>query len=621
MKQNLQAKMPLLCSVIINPDDVLEDELVEFLKKKGKFAPMNMTKKKEFMNRLLQFKSDLKANGLAYDALHSTALSEGIKNILPDTKSDISRMSNDDLSKLVAQILPILQSIRIFLLDQHKHETQAKNISLRTSTNQQKLQNPILGVLESSDDLFRKLKDGVIAIKTEASFGGVKAVTLTPAQIQRSWDQSRVSKQNHLQHCPKCGHKSTNVPIENDGIQAYNKEKAEEYKTDIQLWDAYQQRLNKGEQNARKPRHLSRRPYRMREPKAPIIQCMCMKSYCLGAFEDGTKTCPIRCLQDSNDISSRYEFTGTGRKSCSCPICKCRCNYACRISDVAKIMLAKTTAGEGKEEEAISSGSGYSTSTSSFLNNIWGNALSVGFDTYEHQKFKSGKNNEEQHVRDYAMAAASHKAATDIMKTSQKLSVKEKTAWREGFGNPTTKCRLPSGDGFDTRCIAGRNRHSINNKLGVREKAEIFPGMKSNLKIDFSNKSEAYQNFIGVEATKNSKDCTVKIELSSSNDSSIIEVIEAPKKKQVFSYVENMHARVMTRARGAISRSIEDRMKSDDDEKRKTTKQLKKTVQMLESSEKNNTHLNTIRNVTDNGSLILSSQDVLDRIKLYHDTD
>ena len=82
-----------------------------------------------------------------------------------------------------------------------------------------------------------------------------------------------------------------------------------------------------------------------------------------------------------------------------------------------------------------------------------------------------------------------------------------------------------------------------------------------------------------------------------------------------------MHARVMTRARGAISRSIEDRMKSDDDEKRKTTKQLKKTVQMLESSEKNNTHLNTIRNVTDNGNLILSSQDVLDRIKLYHDTD
>ena len=82
-----------------------------------------------------------------------------------------------------------------------------------------------------------------------------------------------------------------------------------------------------------------------------------------------------------------------------------------------------------------------------------------------------------------------------------------------------------------------------------------------------------------------------------------------------------MHARVMTRARGAIFRSIEDRMKSDDDEKRKTTKQLKKTVQMLESSEKNNTHLNTIRNVTDNVSLILSSQDVLDRIKLYHDTD
>ena len=89
-------------------------------------------------------------------------------------------------------------------------------------------------------------------------------------------------------------------------------------------------------------------------------------------------------------------------------------------------MLATTTAGEGKEEEAVSSGSGYSTSTSSFLNNIWSNALSVGFDTYEGQKLNAGKNNDKHHVRGYAMAAASHKAATDILKTAQKLSVKEK---------------------------------------------------------------------------------------------------------------------------------------------------------------------------------------------------
>lgn len=621
MKQNVHAKMPLFCSEIINPDDTLEDELVEYLKKKGKSAPMNMTKKKEFVNTLFKYKCDLTTNGLAYDAVNSTALSDGIKNIIPDTKSKISRMSNDELSKLIAKILPLLQSLRKFILDQHEKERQAKNTNLRASTNQQQLRNPILDVLENSDNLYCKLKNGVTAIKTETSFGGVKAVTLTPAQVQRSWDRSRVPKQSHLQRCPKCGHTSTNLPIENDNIQEYNKEKTDEYNKDIQLWDAYQSRLNKGETNARKPSHLSRRPYRIREPKAPIIQCMCMKSYCLGDFENGAKTCPIRCLKDSKDVSSRYEFTGTARKVCCCPICNCRCNYACRISDVAKIMLATTTASEGKEEEAVLSGSGYNTSTSSFLNNIWSNALSVGFDTYEGQKLNAGKNNDERHVRGYAMAAASHKAATDIMKTSQKLSVKEKTAWREGFGNPTTKCRLPSGDEFDTRCIAGRNRHAVNNKLGVREKHVINPGMKSNLKIDFSDQSEAYKSFIGIKTSKNAKDCSVKIEISSSNDSSIIEVIESPKKKQVFSYVENMHERVMTRARRDISRSIEDRMNSDNDEKKKLTKKFKKTIQLLESSEKDNTHLNTIRNVTDNGTRILSSQDVLDRVKLYHDID
>ena len=289
-------------------------------------------------------------------------------------------------------------------------------------------------------------------------------------------------------------------------------------------------------------------------------------------------------------------------------------------------MLSKTTIGTGKEDEYIAPGSTYSTSTSSFLNNIWGNALTVGFDTYAGKCSGSTDKNTKKHLREYAMLAASQKAGLDIVKNAQKLSVKEKAALRQGFGTPTTKCKLPSGDIFDTRCISGRNRHAINNKLATRENTNFHPGMKTNLKIDFTNQSEEYKTFIEVQPAKKEKESSVKIEICSSNDSDIIEVIESPKKKQAFSYVEQMHNRVMTRARRDLSRSIEAQMKNDNDKKRKITKTMKETVKKLEQSELDKKHLNTIRNVTENGMKLnckqpLSSPEVLDRIKLYHDIE
>ena len=62
------------------------------------------------------------------------------------------------------------------------------------------------------------------------------------------------------------------------------------------------------------------------------------------------------------------------------------------------------------------------------------------------------------------------------------------------------------------------------------------------------------------------------------------------------------------------------------------TKKLKRTIEMLEISEKNATHLSAIKNVTDGGTMlvendedegknILCSQDVLQRVKLFYDDD
>ena len=141
---------------------------------------------------------------------------------------------------------------------------------------------------------------------------------------------------------------------------------------------------------------MKRRPVR-KEIKSPIIQCMCSTSYCLGNFDNARNSCPIKCLkqnfstlhQNSSDNTSttltknatinddsnspegisysetscvvedggsgtagasRYPFTSFPR-SCSCPICKCKCNFSCRIVDVPKIMLQKKSEATKKTKQ------------------------------------------------------------------------------------------------------------------------------------------------------------------------------------------------------------------------------------------------------------------------------
>ena len=63
-------------------------------------------------------------------------------------------------------------------------------------------------------------------------------------------------------------------------------------------------------------------------------------------------------------------------------------------------------------------------------------------------------------------------------------------------------------------------------------------------------------------------------------------------------------------------------------DQRKIVRDAKKLVRQLESSESQNQHINAIKSVTDDGSMLLLSSDdtvssdtVLDRIRIYHDID
>ena len=54
----------------------------------------------------------------------------------------------------------------------------------------------------------------------------------------------------------------------------------------------------------------------------------------------GRKSSPERDTNSEITVGERFPFTDLP-KACSCPICKCKCNFACRIDDVPKIMLQR----------------------------------------------------------------------------------------------------------------------------------------------------------------------------------------------------------------------------------------------------------------------------------------
>ena len=69
----------------------------------------------------------------------------------------------------------------------------------------------------------------------------------------------------------------------------------------------------------------------------------------------------------------------------------------------------------------------------------------------------------------------------------------------------------------------------------------------------------------------------------------------------------------------------------DDDDNSKSTKakiiKFKQMIQLLESSELSNTHLNIIKSVTDDGKDLINddssvtSNDVIDRLQVYHEIE
>ena len=107
-----------------------------------------------------------------------------------------------------------------------------------------------------------------------------------------------------------------------------------------------------------------------------------------------------------------------------------------------------------------------------------------------------------------------------------------------------------------------------------------------------------------------------------------IELLDSSSEDENVLKIEKMHQRMVKCARRNISQSIKNRLTNDNDDKKKETSKWKKTVRKLLHSKDNGTHLDIMKDVTTTkeGNLLdtdnpPSSQDMLNRVSVYYDTD
>ena len=276
---------------------------------------------------------------------------------------------------------------------------------------------------------------------------------------------------------------------------------------------------------------------------------------------------------------------------------------------------------------------------------------------------QSNTTKNEMYIENRGVKAVCCNAANNITSGGQSLTLQDRMELKTHLGTPTTKVVLPSGDMFDTRCIASGGKHSSNNKLGDKRNSgsryDPHPGMVSNLEIDFSNQGKEFKELYekidyttGTSETLQNtleKDCAV-----SDSDSDIIEIVEVKKEPNVLpakkhkntviynvkdcevtldnmSLVKKMHERIMRKSRTKLTRAIKatiDDKSNDREMKMIEAKKLKKAIVMLEKSENDNNHLNIIKSVTNDGDDLgydeinsISSDDLLERVIAYHELE
>ena len=204
----------------------------------------------------------------------------------------------------------------------------------------------------------------------------LKGKHLTSAQQQRQFNFSRVPKDESLQCCIFCGHKSINEPIENGVVVKRNEEKWKTYHECLQIWDTYTYEKAEAERLERPSPPFPKNPVTdecmKQSPKKPtddfqILMCMCSNAQCAQENTNVGSSCHIGCRKNENE---RYPFEGHPIKKCTCPVCCCNCNKAYEVSDIQRISIKLAQAANCSESHVSPE-----VATSRFLGSIITNSL------------------------------------------------------------------------------------------------------------------------------------------------------------------------------------------------------------------------------------------------------
>ena len=649
MKQSIFTALPELSNTgsASMSKELDNEEINQVLSLSTKDGPMKLNDKRKMLNDCLGHKLDIKEHSQLFDCDCSDSnLCQFFEENLPKTKRNtISRGNNKEVTDMLTVLIKPLLLLHNHIKEQKRREAESKS-HLRTSTLQQNPTiEPFIGLLQSVESLYKQIEEIALRRRSVSTIHGIKPLKLTPIQRERKFDVSRVPDMEYLKKCPICHHDSINYPLENDSILEHNSEKEREYQEKLNKWEEYTRKKSK-DSSVKKPKGMNIRPRRL-VPKQPTIQCMCSQSFCLANCDSSTSTCPIKCRKENGE---KYGYNKQSRM-CECPVCKCKCSFACNVGDVRKIMLDKVQFPKETENIHTAETSGQTTQV---LGNVFKQAFEVGFNSLRDNLDKESSNSPKktlspsriQKLKDHSMSIVCHKAAVDLTTTSPNISMEEKRKWRELFGTPSTICELPSGDFFDTRTISTGGKHAYNNKL---QQTQTSPskhgkGMKSAIEIDLSSISP--QSFVSYlsRGNLNSKqadtsECSKKpstnenTEQTSTNEDilDVYDSAEAVRKKEANIAVKAKYANLVAHCRAGLKDSIvamkskETVSSADDLEMYKVeAKKCNDRLNYLDSMRDKMIHYQCIRNVTNAGHDILDElecdeEEILERLDIYVD--
>lgn len=262
MKQASNPKMPAFGKALVNRSEVSEKELIYHLGNRTKGAVLLCDAKKAFMKEVIKNQAEILEYCDLFDGLMASSLANSVKILIPATFRVVDKSNNSELAVMIAKLLPPLRILCSYINTQYEEESKRKG-NLRSSTKNKQHRTVILKVLDKSYEILEALEDTAIQARGSSSLIKLcKPIKLTDSQRERKWSSELVPTQKYLQICPSCDHQSTNLPPENAIIVRDNREKERSFVEKLKKWDQYIKDKNNGNENAKAPDGMTRKPYR-----------------------------------------------------------------------------------------------------------------------------------------------------------------------------------------------------------------------------------------------------------------------------------------------------------------------------------------------------------------------